>query len=137
MFFFEEKENIVSKVRSKQNKNKTKQHNTTQTKQNNTKQNKTKQNNTKQNKTNKQTNKQTDKTNKQNKTKQHNTTQHKRTKKKEAFCTRPPSGNQVDGLPLALHTEGYSGKVIRMLSQLVGDFSAERVIIKVDMKNDF
>ena len=34
-----------------------------------------------------------------------------------AFCTCPPSGNQVDGLPLAL---------VRMLCQLVGLGSVER-----------
>ena len=31
-------------------------------------------------------------------------------------------------------TGGYSGRVIRMLCQLVGVFSVERVIIKIDMK---
>ena len=30
-------------------------------------------------------------------------------------------------------TEGYSGRVIRMLCQLVGDFSVERAIIKSDV----
>ena len=54
------------------------------------------------------------------------------------LCTRLPSGNQVDGLSLALNmtrTEGYSGRVIRMLCQLVGDFSVERASVKIDMKN--
>ena len=45
-----------------------------------------------------------------------------------------PSGNQVDGLPLALSTEGYSGKVKKMLSQLVGDFLVERASVKNDNK---
>ena len=43
--------------------------------------------------------------------KQHNTTQHntnETTNKKKAFCTRPPSGNQVDGLLLALHKDAGS-----------------------------
>ena len=30
-------------------------------------------------------------------------------------------------------TEGYSGRVIRMLCQLVGDFSVERANVKFDM----
>ena len=49
-------------------------------------------------------NKQTHKQNKHNKTKQHETNE-TTNKKKQAFCERPTSGNQVDGLPLALHNK--------------------------------
>ena len=45
-------------------------------------------------------------------------------KKFTAFCTCPPSGNQVDGLPLAL---------VRMLCQLVGFGSIERASVKSDV----
>ena len=33
-------------------------------------------------------------------------------------------------------TEGYSGRVIRMLCQQVGDFSVEPINVKFDMKNE-
>ena len=61
-----------------------------------------------------------------------------------AFCTCLPSGNQVDGSPLALvrmlcqlvdvtRTEGISVRVIRMLVQLVGLGSVERASVKSDV----
>ena len=54
----------------------------------------------------------------------------------KAFCTCPPSGNQVDGLPLALvmtRRVGISVGVVRMLCQLVGFGSVERASVKLDM----
>ena len=57
----------------------------------------------------------------------------------KTFCTCPPSGNQVDGLPLVLHQlmthrEIISVGVTRMLCQQIGFGRVERANVKPTKK---